>query len=107
MAVSDAHLFPGFLTPVLLQLFFQKPQTTFLTCFCRGEMQKYARKKVCLKWGSNSQSPGHEYDSLTTEPPERGDFILDKCEVLHVGKGSQWMSYGVNYRGKIMDRIIT
>ena len=35
MAVSDAYVFPGFLTPVLTQLFFSKPPTTFLTCFCR------------------------------------------------------------------------
>ena len=31
------HMFPGFLTPVLTQLFLLKPPTTFLTCFCRGE----------------------------------------------------------------------
>ena len=37
MAVGDAHVFPGFLTPVLTQLFFPNPPTTFLTCFCRGE----------------------------------------------------------------------
>ena len=37
MAVSDAHVFPSFLTPVLTQLFCPKPQTTFPTCFCRGE----------------------------------------------------------------------
>ena len=36
MAVGDEHMFPGFLTPVLTQLFFPKPPTTFLTCFCRG-----------------------------------------------------------------------
>ena len=45
MAVGDAYVFPGFLTPVLTQLFFQKPPTTFLTCFCRGERQNYAGKK--------------------------------------------------------------
>ena len=45
MAVSDAYVFPGFLTPVLTQLFFPKPPTTFLTCFCRGERRKYAEKK--------------------------------------------------------------
>ena len=42
MAVSDAYVFPGFLTPVLTQLFFPKSPTTFLTCFCRGERRKYA-----------------------------------------------------------------
>ena len=68
MAVSDTHVFPGFLTPVLTLLFFSKPPTTFL----RGERQKKAGKKSCLNRGSNSQPPGHEFDMLTTEPPGRG-----------------------------------
>ena len=72
MAVGDAYVFPGFLTPVLTQLFFPKPPTTFLTCFCRGERRKYDRKKSRLTRGSNSQPPGHESDTLTTEPPGRG-----------------------------------
>ena len=33
MAVGDAHVFPGFLTPVPTQLSFPKPPTTFLTYF--------------------------------------------------------------------------
>ena len=57
---------------MLTQLLFPKPPTTFLTCFCRGERRKYARKKSRLKWGSNSQPPGHESDTLTTEPPGSG-----------------------------------
>ena len=36
MAVGDEHVFPGVLTPVLTQLFFPKPPTTFFTC-SRGE----------------------------------------------------------------------
>ena len=72
MAVGDAYVFPGFLTPVLTQLFFPKPPTTFLTCFCRGERRKYAGKKSRLNRGSNSQPPGHESDTLTTEPSGRG-----------------------------------
>ena len=39
----DAYVFPGFLTSVLTQLFFPKPPTTFLTCFCRGERRKKSR----------------------------------------------------------------
>ena len=66
---SVTHVFPAFLTPVLTQLFFPKPPTTFLTCFCRGERRKYAGKKSRLIRGSNSQPPGHESDKLTTEPP--------------------------------------
>ena len=51
-------VFPGFFTPVLTQLSFQ---STFLTCF-RGEMQKYAGKKVYPDWVSNLPPPGHESD---------------------------------------------
>ena len=72
MAVGDLHVFPGFLSPVQKQLFFPKSPTTFLTCFCRGERRKYAGKKVRLNGGLNSQPPGHESDTLTTEPPGRG-----------------------------------
>ena len=69
MAVGDAYVFPGFLTPVLTQLFSPKPPTTFLTCFLnRGERRKYPGKKNCINWGLNSQPPGHESDTLTTEP---------------------------------------
>ena len=76
MAVGDAYVFPGFLTPVLTQLFFPKPPTTFLTCFCRGERRKYAGKKSRLNRGSNSQPPGHESDTLTTEPPWQGYMTI-------------------------------
>ena len=71
MAVGDALVFPGFLKPVLTQLFYPKPPTTFLTCFCGGERRKYAGKKVRLNRGSNSQSTGHVSDTFTTEPPGR------------------------------------
>ena len=72
MVVGDAHVFPGFLPPVLTQLFFPKPATVFLTCFCRGERRKYAGKKFRLNWGSNSQPPGRESNTLTTEPFGQG-----------------------------------
>ena len=70
MAVGDAYVFPVCLTPVLL--FFPKPPTTFLTCFCRGERRKYAGNKSRLNRGSNSQPPGRQSDELTTELPGRG-----------------------------------
>ena len=63
------YVFPCFLTPVLTQLFFPKPPTTFLTCFCRGERQKYAGKKSRLNWGSNSQPPAHESDTSPLSHP--------------------------------------
>ena len=87
MAVGGAHVFPGFLTPELTQLFFPKPPTTFLTCFCRGERRKYAGKKSRLNRGSNLQPPGHKSDMLTTEPPGRGESssngdLLDTDQVI-------------------------
>ena len=72
------YVFPGFLTPVLTQLFFPKPPTTLLTCFCRGERRKFAGKKSHLNRGSNSQPPGHESDTLATEPLGRGRNDLVK-----------------------------
>ena len=81
MPVGDADVFPGFFTPVLTQLFFPKPPTTFLTCFCRGEGQKYARQKSHLNRGSNSQPPGHESDTLTTEPLGWGGTKKEKMLV--------------------------
>ena len=77
MAVGDAHVFSGFLTPVLKQLFFPKPLTTFLACFCRGERRKYAGKKSRFNRGSNSQPPGHESDTLTTEPHGWGGLLSE------------------------------
>ena len=75
MVVCDAYVFPGFLTPVLTQVFFPKPLTTFLTCLCRGERRKKPGKKSRLNRESNSQAPGHESDKLTTEPPGRGSCM--------------------------------
>ena len=72
MAVGDAHVFPGFLTPVLTERFFPKPSTTFLTYFCRGERRKCARKESSPELGIELKPPGHEFDTLTTEPPGRG-----------------------------------
>ena len=78
MAVDDAYVFPGFLSPVLTQLFFPKPPTTFPMCFCRGKRRKYAGSKSRLNRGSNSQPPGHESDMLTTEPSWQGNLSSGK-----------------------------
>ena len=74
---GDLHMFPGFLTLVLTQLFFPKLPTTFLTCFCRGDRRKYAGKNIRFNRGSNSQPLVHESDTLTTEPPGRDNFNLN------------------------------
>ena len=82
MAVGDAHVFPGFLTPVLTQLFFPKPPTSFLTRFCRGKRRKYAGKKIRLNRESNSQPQGHETLTLSTEPLGRGSMADSvKCNI--------------------------
>ena len=91
MAVGDAYVFPGFLTPVLT-LFFAKPPTPFLTCICRGERRKYAGKKRRLNWGSNSKQPGHESDTLTTEPPGHGIVCLENEYITHCPKALLMLS---------------
>ena len=82
MAVDDARVFPGFLTPVLTQLFFPKPPTTFLKCFCIGVRLKYAGKKVCFNLESNSQPPGHELPP----PPHGVGAMISKAFLLKVFK---------------------
>ena len=77
MAVGDAHVFPGFLTPVLTQLFFPKPPT-----HASAEVRKYGGKKSRLNRGSNSQPPGHESDTLTTEPRRGQSFIELKTKLF-------------------------
>ena len=79
MAVGDTYVFPGFLTPVLTQLFFPKPPPAF----CRGQMQKYAGKKSHLNQESNSQPPDHESNTLTAEPPGWGHRVEEDAVLLH------------------------
>ena len=61
MAVGDAYVFPGFLTPVLPQLFFPKPLTTFLTCFCIG----IPERKVA---STGDRTRNHQVMSLSRSP---------------------------------------
>ena len=63
MAVGDAYVFPGFLTPVLTQLFLPKPPTTFLTCFCRGE--NTPQRKVA---STGDRTHNHQVMSRTCSP---------------------------------------
>ena len=74
MAVGEAHVFHGFLTLVLPELSFQSHWLLFLhtSTEVRGENTP-ERKFASFREGSKSQSPGHESDKLTTEPPGRGD----------------------------------
>ena len=77
MAVGDAHVFPGFLIPVLTQFFFPKPPLFF--SHTSAEMR--GRNKVRLNRGSNSQPPGHESDTLTTEPPGLVAYFLESLKL--------------------------
>ena len=72
MAVGDAHMFPGFLTSKLRQLSFQSHRLLFSHAFSKGARRKCAGNKVNLNQRSNLQPPGHESDTLTTEPSGRG-----------------------------------
>ena len=77
MAVGDAHVSWLFHTSTDTNLF-PKPPTTFLRSFCRGERRKYTIKKFRLNRLSNSQPPGHESDTLTTESPGRCNLAFGK-----------------------------
>ena len=76
MAFGDAHVFPGFLTPVLTQIFFPKPPTTFLTCFCRGERRKYVGKKDRLNRGQNNN---HKVMSPTRSSLSHPGWAIVAC----------------------------
>ena len=62
MAVDDAHVFPGFLIPVLTQLSFQ----SLPLLFSHALAEVIAGKKVRHNWVSNSQPLGRESDMLAT-----------------------------------------
>ena len=63
MAVSDAHVFPGFLTPVLTQLFFRKHPTTFLKC--RSERRNTPERKFA---STRDLTHSHQVMSPTHSP---------------------------------------
>ena len=77
MMVGDAHVFPGFLTPVLILLSFQSHRLLFSHALAEVRGEKYPGKKVGLNLVLNSHPPGHKFDTLTTEPLGRGlqDFV--------------------------------
>ena len=76
MAVDDAFMFPGFLTPVLKQLSFQSLRLLFSHALTEVRGESTPKRKGRLNRVSKSQPPGHESDTLTTEPPGWGNWIL-------------------------------
>ena len=75
MAVGDAHMFPGFLLPALTQLFFPKPPTTFLTCFCRGERGNTLERNVA---STGYRTHYHQVMSQTRSPLSHLGWIFDR-----------------------------
>ena len=65
MAVGDAHVFLGLLTPVLTQPFFPKPPITFLTCFCRVRGENTPERNVA---SPGDRTHNHQVMSPTGSP---------------------------------------
>ena len=72
MAVGDADVFSGFLTPVLTQLSFQSHRLLFSHALAevRG-VNTPERKFASTLSRTHKRVPGHESHMLTTEPPGR------------------------------------
>ena len=75
MAVDDAHVFPGFLTPVLLELSFPKPPTTFPT-EVRGE--NTPERKIA---STGDRTHNHQVVSPTRSP------------LSHPGEAKMWLEW--------------
>ena len=72
MAIGDAHVFPGFLTTVVIQLLFKSHQLLYSCASAEVTGIDMPERSACLKRVSNSQPQGHDSDELTTEPPGWG-----------------------------------
>ena len=81
MVVGDAHVFPGFLTLVLTQLLSKATNYFSHMLQQRWEVEIH-RKESSPQPGLESQPPGHESDTLTTEPLGRGLFIDKLSSIL-------------------------
>ena len=79
MAIGDAYMFPGFLTPVLTQLFFPKPLTTFPTCFAEARGENTPERKFA---STGDRTRNHQVMSPTLSPPSLlgGDWSKSECE---------------------------
>ena len=65
MAVGDAHAFPGFLTPVLTQLFFPKAPTIFLHAYAEVRGENTPERKVA---STGNRTHNHQVMSPTRSP---------------------------------------
>ena len=78
MAVGDAHVFPGFLTPVLTQLSFQSHRLVFSHASAEVRDENTPERKFALT-GYRTQPSCHKCDTFSTEPPGRRNFS-EECD---------------------------
>ena len=67
------HVFPDFLTPVLTQLFFPKPPTTFLTCFLQRFKGENTPERKFASTGDRTRNHQEENDSDDDEEEGHDD----------------------------------
>ena len=65
MAVGDAYVFPGFLTPVLTLLFFQSHRLLFSHASAEVRGENMPERKVASTW---DQTHNHQVMSPTRSP---------------------------------------
>ena len=65
MAVGDAYVFPGFLTPVLTLLFFQSHQLLFSRASAEVRGENTPERKVASTW---DRTHNHQVMSPTRSP---------------------------------------
>ena len=71
MVVGDAHVFPGFLRPVLIQLSLQSHRLLFSHASAEVRGENTPERKFALT-GNRTRIHQVMSDMLTTEPPRRG-----------------------------------
>ena len=74
MAVSDAYVFPGFLTPVLTQLSFPKPRLVFSQTSAEVRGENTPERKVA---STEDRTHNHQVMSQTRSPEAPGQGSLE------------------------------
>ena len=84
MAVGDAHVFPGFLTPVLKQLSFQSHRLLFLLASTevRGE-NKPERKFATIGYRTHNHQVMSQTRSLLSHPGGHGLFGIADLKLMN------------------------
>ena len=80
MVICDAHVFPGFLTPVLTVLSFQSHRLLFSHALAEVRGENTPERKFASTGYRSHNHQGHESDTLTTEPPGWANFFLNRCK---------------------------